>query len=136
MATSAASRPNLYATTVPGPFSASLSTSAPAVTGTRVNGSVPSVSTAPLRAASSCIAVIPGTVTTAVPGSSSPIVCARYVNVEYTLGSPMVANATEPCVRSSSATRAPAASHAASRRARSVRSLSANTTRTTFSAPT
>ncbi len=48
----------------------------------------------------------------------------------------MVAKATAVCSRSSPATRSPAASQAASRRARSVRSFSANTTRTTFSAPT
>lgn len=62
---------------MPGPFNASLSTAVPAVTGTSVNGSVPSVSTAPDRAARSCMAVIPGTVSTAVPGTSSPTVCAR-----------------------------------------------------------
>ncbi|GAA3239448.1 hypothetical protein GCM10020256_60540 [Streptomyces thermocoprophilus] len=126
----------MYATTVPGPASASFSTVAPAVTGTSVNGSVPSVSTAPDRAARSCIAVIPGTVSTTTPGTSPAIVCARYVNVEYTFGSPMVANATDPRSRSSPATRSPAASHAASRRARSLRSFSANTTRTTFSGST
>ncbi len=48
----------------------------------------------------------------------------------------MVANATAPPSRSIPATRSPAASQAASRRARSVRSFSANTTRTTFSAGT
>lgn len=82
------------------------------------------------------MAVMPGTVSTTVPGTARATVWARYVNVEYTLGSPIVANATDPCSRSSPATRSPAASQAASRRARSVRSFSANTTRRTFSAGT
>ena len=52
------------------------------------------------------MAVIPGTVSTATSGTSARTARARYPNVEYTFGSPIVANAAVPPVsRSQSATR-------------------------------
>ena len=74
--------------------------------GSNANGSRPSTSTVPAAAASACMAVIPGTVSTATSGTSARTARARYPNVEYTFGSPIVANAAVPPVsRSQSATR-------------------------------
>ena len=68
---------SLYATTVSCAASASASAPGPAVSGSSTSDSVPSASTVPLRAARSCSAVMPGTVSTVTPGSRAVTPWAR-----------------------------------------------------------
>jgi len=64
-------------TTVSNVASAWPKRSMPAVSGSSASVSLPSQSTVPLRAARSCIAVMPGIVATSSPGTRSRTVAAR-----------------------------------------------------------